>query len=96
MGEEKKAGKKVEVEASVGVGKKAGKKVEVKVVKAVAKVEMVSDLPLPLGDVMARMSGGGEAGSMIGREEERTAIEAFLKVQGYLAHKKTPNPLGPS
>ncbi|KAJ1495320.1 hypothetical protein T484DRAFT_1876192 [Baffinella frigidus] len=59
-----------EAAGAAGGGKGGGK---------VVKVELASDLPLPLGEVMSRMSGGGGAGSMIGREEERVAIEAFLK-----------------
>jgi Cdc6-like AAA superfamily ATPase len=43
------------------------------------QIDLVSDTPLQLGEVMARMTGSGGATRMIGREEERAAVEAFLK-----------------
>jgi len=58
VGGEKGTGKKVEAEVKVV---KVKVEAEVKVVKVKVEAEVqvvkVSDLPLPLGDVMARMSG---------------------------------------
>jgi hypothetical protein len=52
-----------------------GKKVEVEV--KVVKLELAPDLPLPLGDVMARMS---------------LTPYTLNPLQGYLNHTKSPPP----
>ena len=47
---------------------------------------------------MGRAMGGGVDGRWEGVLSERYSCfsaRRYLQVQGYLAHKKTPNPLGP-